>query len=155
MACSTARDEVGDPGGAFNETAAQLEANFAAQRAFVADASHELRTPLTAIGGLTDVLVHVQDTRPDWGLRLAGRGREVDRMATLVDELLVLARVDAQGAGALQLETVDVRSVARDVYEQARVLPLARGCDLQLRVGATAADGVATHAACTRCCSTW
>ena len=40
----------------------------------------------------------------------------------------------------MQLETVDGRSVARDVYEQARVLPLARGCDLQLRVGATAAD---------------
>ena len=141
MACSTARDEVGDLGRAFNEMAAQLEANFAAQRAFVADASHELRTPLTAIGGLTDVLVHVQDTRPDEARRLAGLvRREVDRMATLVDELLVLARVDAQGAGALQLETVDVRSVARDVYEQARVLPLARGCDLQLRVGATAAD---------------
>src|SRR5205085_1078660 len=45
-------DEIGQLARAFNDMAAQLQANFEMQRAFVADASHELRTPLTALGGL-------------------------------------------------------------------------------------------------------
>jgi two-component system OmpR family sensor kinase len=139
VATSDVQDEVGELARAFNEMAARLEANFAAQRAFVADASHELRTPLTALGGSIDVLVRVLDARPEEARRLAGfMRREVDRMSTLVDDLLVLARVDAQGAAALRMQPLDLRSVARDVYEQARVMPSARGRAISLQVGPTA-----------------
>jgi signal transduction histidine kinase len=90
---------------------------------------------LTGLGGLIDVLVRVLDTHPDEARRLASRmRREVDRLSTLVDDLLVLARVETQGAAALQMRQLDLRSVARDVYEQARVLPAARGRDIRLCV---------------------
>jgi len=50
----------------------------------------------------------------------------------------VLARVDAQGSAALQVQPLDLRSVARDVYEQARVLPAAHGREVSLEVGRVA-----------------
>jgi len=119
-------DEVGDLARAFNHMAEQLEAAFAAQRAFVADASHELRTPLHALGGQLDVQMRVMESRPEEARRLATfMRREVDRLTSLIEALLVLARMEAQGAEALQFESVDLAAVARDVVEQARALPVA------------------------------
>src|SRR4029453_17011075 len=51
--------------------------------------------------------------------------REVGALNSLVEALLVLARMEAQGAEALQFESVDLTAVARDVVEQARALPAA------------------------------
>ena len=134
VATSEVHDEVGELARAFNEMAEKLEANFAAQRAFVADASHELRTPLTALGGQVDVLVHVLRHAGE-ARRLAGfMRRELNRMFALVDDLLVLGRVGAQGSAALDMQPLDLRAVARDVYEQARVLPFAQGRTISLEI---------------------
>src|SRR5688572_19934044 len=131
---SATRDEVGDLAHAFNEMAERVEASFATQRAFVADASHELRTPLTALGGQLDVFLRAAREHPGEAEQLARTMRgEVDRMTRLVDELLTLARLDAKGAGALHLARVDLGSVARDVYEEARALPAARAKELRLQ----------------------
>jgi two-component system OmpR family sensor kinase len=108
--------------------AERLETSFAAQRAFVADASHELRTPLAALGGQLDVLVRVARDDPEEAARLAAAmRRQVTRSSRLVDDLLVLARLDAQGAAVLRLARVDLAAVARDVYEEARSLPIGFG----------------------------
>ena len=143
------RDEVGDLADAFNEMAERLEAAFAAQRAFVADASHELRTPLTALGGQLDVFVRAAREHPLQPEQLARTMRgEVDRMTRLVEELLTLARLDAKGAEALHLARVDLGSVARDVYEEARALPAARGKQLHLEANgplAVRADPARLH----------
>ncbi|HEV7665205.1 MAG TPA: ATP-binding protein, partial [Chloroflexota bacterium] len=128
-------DEVGDLARAFNHMAEQLEAAFAAQRAFVADASHELRTPLHALGGQIDVQLRVMEARPDEARRLAGlMRREVDRLSGLVEDLLVLARLEAQGAEALQFHVLDLGAVARDVFEQSQALPTTNGRDIELEV---------------------
>lgn len=129
------QDEVGDLARAFNHMAEQLETAFAAQRAFVADASHELRTPLHALGGQIDVQLRVMETRPDEARRLAGlMRREVDRLSGLVEDLLVLARLEAQGTEALQFQVLDLAAVARDVLEQSRALPNVLGRDIELDV---------------------
>src|SRR5262245_33913978 len=134
----TSHDEVGDLGHAFNEMAERLEAAFATQRAFVADASHELRTPLTALGGQLDVLLRAAREHPAEAEQLARTMRgEVNRMNRLVEELLTLARLDAKGAAALQLGRVDLGAVARDVYEEARALPAARDKQVHLEGEAT------------------
>ncbi|MDQ6670797.1 MAG: HAMP domain-containing histidine kinase [Chloroflexota bacterium] len=130
-------DEVGDLARAFNEMAERLEAAFAAQHAFVADASHELRSPLHALGGQIDVQLRVLDDRPEEARRLAGfMRREVDRLTVLVEDLLVLARLEAQGAEALQVGVFDLVSVARDVYEQTLALPVSSGRSVQLELDA-------------------
>jgi two-component system OmpR family sensor kinase len=127
------RDEVGALARAFNEMAKQLQAVFATQQAFVADASHELRTPLTALGGQLDVLRGLISGRSEEADQLIdSMRRDITRMSRLAEDLLILARLDAQGADALQLQKVDLTAVARDVYEQTRALPAA--CDKQVRL---------------------
>jgi signal transduction histidine kinase len=82
----------------FDRMLDRLEASFASQRAFLADASHELRTPLTAILGQSQVLA--ADPSPDAGdvARVtAVIEREAGRMRTLIDGMLQLARLDSGG----------------------------------------------------------
>jgi len=118
-------DEVGELARAFNDMAERLETSFAAQSAFVADASHELRTPLHALRGQVAVLLRVIDDRPAEARDLAGfMRREIMRMTALVEDLLVLARLEAQGADALRFDIVDLGDIAHDVVEQSRALTI-------------------------------
>src|SRR5439155_25851246 len=64
-------------------------------RRLVTDASHELRTPLTAIRGYAELFRRGADQRPaDLARAMRGIESESQRMAQLVDELLLLARLD-------------------------------------------------------------
>jgi two-component system, OmpR family, sensor kinase len=130
-------------------------------RRFIADASHELRTPLTAIRGFAEYyrqrggLVHrwgKQETHggagepdsavttatgltPDDVDRLMGRvEREAARMGLLVDDLLLLARLDQQRPLARQ--PVDLLSLAGDAVHDARVLAPDRTIELSVAPGA-------------------
>ncbi|WP_427019080.1 HAMP domain-containing sensor histidine kinase [Pseudarthrobacter sp. P1] len=93
--------EVGNVGHAFNNmldnVANALEARQRSEmqvRRFVADASHELRTPLTAIRGYTELLRISEDLTPDGGKSLERVEQHSARMARLVEDLLLLARLD-------------------------------------------------------------
>jgi len=80
-----------------NQGARRLGVLVSSQQRFVADASHQLRTPLTALRLNLDNLYDVQDT--DQGRRSAERAiGEVERMASLVNDLLLLARAQAGNA---------------------------------------------------------
>ncbi|MFJ1806600.1 MULTISPECIES: ATP-binding protein [unclassified Streptomyces] len=102
------------------ETAYRTRERSAAQlRRFVADASHELRTPLSAIRGYLQLydqgmLVEPEERRRAWD-RMNG---EVDRMGRLVDELLMLARLDQRPE--LLLRGVDVSRLVRDSAQDLR-----------------------------------
>jgi two-component system OmpR family sensor kinase len=118
--------EVGRLGTAFNAMIAQIETAFAEKsaseerlRRFVADASHELRTPLTSIRGYAELMR--KGAFPDEEGRRRAMARiedEAARMGVLVDDLLLLARLD-QGR-PLQREPVDLRRVFVDAVEDAR-----------------------------------
>jgi signal transduction histidine kinase len=88
-------------------------------RRFVADASHELRTPLTSIRGFAELHRQGAVTDPAEVSRLLGRIEgEATRMGLLVDDLLLLARLDQQRP--LQHGPVDLRAVAASAVEAAR-----------------------------------
>ncbi len=114
------RDEVGEVASSFDAMAESLERLFEAEREskeslrrFVADASHELRTPLTSILGYLDVLDESGDTDPMIRQRALGAMREEGgRMASLVEDLLVLARLDARRETSVEL--VDLVTLARE-----------------------------------------
>jgi two-component system OmpR family sensor kinase len=120
--------EAGHLTEAFNGMVHQIEFAFAERQAseerlrrFVADASHELRTPLTSIRGYTDLMqagaLDEPDARADALRRIQA---ESGRMAELIDDLLVLARLD-QGRPLEQLP-VDLVAVATDAAQDARAV---------------------------------
>lgn len=122
VAAPTAHDEVGHLAASFNAMAAAVEESFATQRRFVADAAHELRTPLTAVRGYADVLLLGAASDPrERTAALEALRDESRRMARLVDDLLALARLDADGA-ALRDAPVDLAALARETVAPERLL---------------------------------
>ena len=92
-----AEDELTQVVDAFNEMLTSIESSTTVQRRFIADASHELRAPLTTIqGNLAFLLRYIEELPPsERHTMLADAHRETLRLASLVDELLLLARADA------------------------------------------------------------
>ena len=90
-------------------------------RAFVADASHELRTPLTTATGWIELYLQgglADEDRRDQAMRRAMS--QLGRMRVLIDELALLARLDR--ARPLDLDPVDLTTLATEVVEDARVI---------------------------------
>ena len=120
------RTEVGQVGLAFNQMLGHVEgalarraASEARLRRFAADASHELRTPLAAIRGYAELaLRHPGPVPGDIGHALSRVEAESARMSVLVDELLLLAQLDA--GRPLAREPVDVTRLAIDATSDAR-----------------------------------
>jgi two-component system, OmpR family, sensor kinase len=131
-----AASEVARLGGALNAMLARIEEAFAQKsmserrlRQFVADASHELRTPLTSIRGYTELLRKGAFPDAEGEDRALQRvEREASRMGLLVDDLLLLARLD-QGRPLDQVP-VDLTRVAAEAVLDARAVDPDRPVDL-------------------------
>ena len=124
---SDPRTEVGRVGAAFNRMLFHVEralgrraASEARLRRFAADASHELRTPLSAIRGYAELaLRHPGPVPGDVTHALRRVESESARMSVLVDDLLLLARLDA--GRPLEREPVDLSRLAIETTSDARV----------------------------------
>jgi two-component system OmpR family sensor kinase len=120
------RTEVGQLGSAVNRMldhiAAALSTRQASEtrvRQFVADASHELRTPLAAIRGYTELAQRMGDDRDAVTHAMQRVHSETERMTHLVEDLLLLARLDS--GRPLERESVDLSRVAVDAVSDAHV----------------------------------
>ncbi|MCX4472842.1 HAMP domain-containing histidine kinase [Micromonospora sp. NBC_01655] len=121
------RTEVGQVGGALNRMLGHVAAALAARQAsetrvrqFVADASHELRTPLAAIRGYAEVARRGRDrVPPDVAHALRRVESESTRMTSLVDDLLLLARLDS--GRPLAVKPVDLTALVVDAVSDAHV----------------------------------
>ena len=112
-------DELRELANAFDAMLERLDAAFASQKRFVANASHELRTPLTVLRTEVEVALADPDA-PATELRAMAEvvREEVKRFEALLDSLLALARSEA---GALERdEQVDLAETARRVVERLR-----------------------------------
>ena len=131
------RTEVGRLSSALNAMLGQIEQAFAERtaseqrlRRFVGDASHELRTPLASVQAYAELFERGARDRPeDLARAMAGIEREAQRMGVLVDDLLLLARLD-QGR-PLERTEVDLTEVAREAVDVARVLEPDRPIELE------------------------
>jgi signal transduction histidine kinase len=93
LAVTGPADELKELGDTIDAVLERLESAFTAQRRFVANASHELRTPLTTMRASLDVAVAKPEPAPPQTIALAARlRRELDRIDSLLDAFLVLAR---------------------------------------------------------------
>ncbi|MFJ8626413.1 sensor histidine kinase [Kitasatospora sp. NPDC093550] len=141
--------EVGRLSVALNGMLTQIEAAFAARaesearmRRFVADASHELRTPLAGIRGFAELYrMGALPTEADVKRTMTRIESEADRMGALVEDLLVLARLDEERP--LDLAPMDLRTLAADALHDLTALDPSRPVALTGPAG-TGAPGAAT-----------
>ncbi len=121
------RTEVGQLALSLNEMLSQIERAFEARaasearmRQFMADASHELRTPLSSIRGYAELFRRGARGRPeDLDKAMSRIESESERMSQLVDDLLLLARLDE--GRPLETKTVDLSQLAVDAAADASV----------------------------------
>jgi signal transduction histidine kinase len=113
----------------------EAEAANQAKSAFLAMANHELRTPLQAILGYAEFLLDNsssilnEEQRADLGyIQLGGR-----RMLTIINDLLDLARIEADGL-VLRRESIDLTHVVEQVRQDVQPQAAQRGLDLQVRL---------------------
>ena len=121
------RTEVGQVGAALNTLLAHVETSLDARhrseqqvRQFVADASHELRTPLATISGYAELARRRPDDAGTAATALAKVEEESARMTGLVEDLLLLARLDA--GRPLASEPVDLTRLLLEAVSDARVI---------------------------------
>ena len=114
--------ELGSLAAAFDQMVDALEeaiedarASDAATRRFLADASHELRTPIAGVQATVETLLREQPERPERDRLQAAVARDSERLGRLVNDLLGLARLEAEPTRAL----VDLATIARPLVEDA------------------------------------
>jgi two-component system OmpR family sensor kinase len=140
------RTEVGRLGLSLNAMLGQIESAFRAReqseaklRRFVADASHELRTPLAAVRAYAELFGRGAAQRPaDLARSMSGITREAERMSLLVDDLLLLARLDE--GRPLEQAPVDLAELIGEAVDAARVLEPARPIDVIVQPATVAGD---------------
>jgi signal transduction histidine kinase len=108
-------DELERLGTTLNEMLARLEAAVARERDFVADAGHELRTPLSLLRTELELALRHTGSVDELKEAVGRSSREVERLAQLAEDLLLIARSDA-GRLPLRIETVRVA----DLFEAVR-----------------------------------
>jgi two-component system OmpR family sensor kinase len=121
------RTEVGQVGSALNTLLAHVESSLHARheseqqvRQFVADASHELRTPLTTIAGYTELARRRPDDPAVMQTALGKVEEESARMTAMVEDLLLLARLDS--GRPLERHPVDLSRLMVEAVSDARVV---------------------------------
>jgi len=132
------RSEVGRVASALNRMLGEIEAAFAQRdetearlRRFLADASHELRTPLTSIRGYAELFRRGAQERPqDLAKAMGAIEQEAERMAMLVEDLLLLARLDE--TRPIERQPVPLDQLVEAAVESARVVDPDRPVRIEL-----------------------
>jgi two-component system OmpR family sensor kinase len=113
-----------------NSTFSRLEQSFGRLTQFTADASHELRTPLTVIQSQIELALSQPRTSENYQQTLQVCLQSAERMRSLIDGLLLLARTDSERLELRPAQT-DLRNVAEEAVAQLNEKAAAAGIDLE------------------------
>lgn len=122
-----------------NDMLERLEAAFAHERRFVADASHELRTPLTLLRTELELALRHRRSAGELEGALRSAAEDTERLSRLAEDLLLIARAD-QGQLPIRTEPVDVAPLLREVAERFREGALAEGRTVEAAATALAVE---------------
>lgn len=128
-----AGDELDRLAQTLNRMFKRLDASFTQVRRFSADASHELQTPLTILKGELEVALRSPRTQEEYESTLKSILEEVDRIAHLVDSLLLLQRAEV-GALRMDRQPVDLARVVEEVFWRIKVVADVQGKDLRMEI---------------------
>jgi len=125
------RDEIERLAATFNDMLDRLEKAFSSQKHFIQDASHELKTPLTILQGELEVTMKRIRTVPEYEEVLESSLEEIRRISKIVENLLLLARVEDQATG-LDVKEFNLQRVLRAAVEDMAVLAREKALSLTL-----------------------
>ncbi len=125
-------DELDNLAKTLNQMLTRLDDSFRQVRQFSSDVSHELQTPLTILKGELEVALRSTRTPAEYEETLKSALEEIDRIARLVEGLLLLARADA-GVLRMDRQEVDLKQVVETVHRQLK--PLAEANGVEFRIG--------------------
>lgn len=125
-----AGDELDHLIGTFNSMMERLANSFDQIRQFSTDVSHELRTPITAVRGQLEVALFTARTPDQFRDAIATALEDVERLGQIVRALLLLSQAES-GQLALQMSTLDLSAVVRDVVEQFEIPAESAGLSLE------------------------
>lgn len=127
------RDELYELTKTINELLARIEASLIRQKQFTSDASHEIRTPLSAIRGTLEVLARKPREPKVYEEKISGIIKEVDRLDTLLDQLLQLARLESDKVVARN-ESIRIAELVSASGEKLMYMAKEKNIELQLNV---------------------
>jgi heavy metal sensor kinase len=124
-------DELDSLANTFNRVLARLESSVGQMRNFADFMAHELRTPMTVLRGEAEVQLMRSDLSPEWRSHLESHIEEVDKLNSLINRFLLLAKAET---GALKLEKhyVDLTRAASSAAKSLE--PVARSIGVALTV---------------------
>jgi heavy metal sensor kinase len=108
------KDELGRLAETFNAMISRLKDAFQRINQFSIDVSHELKTPLTILKGETEVGLRKDRNNEEYKKLLQSNLEEVDRMARIIDDLLLLSKTDTKDI-KLNMESISLRDLVADV----------------------------------------
>jgi two-component system heavy metal sensor histidine kinase CusS len=115
-----------------NELLARIETSMLQQKQFTSDASHEIRTPLAGIRGTLEVLIRKQREPQIYEEKIAGTIKEVDRLDSLLEQLLQLARIDS--STAVRNETICLAELISLSGEKWKIQAAEKNVSLQFNI---------------------
>lgn len=126
-----AEDELDRLAKTLNRMLGRLDVAFSRIRRFSADASHELQTPLTILKGELEVTLRSQRSPEEYQQILTSALEEIDRIAQLVEGLLLLARADA-GVQKMDARPVALSQLLEEIRDRTEILAKTRNITIQL-----------------------
>jgi len=122
IALNYAQDEVGQLAATFDQYLKQIQQFIQREQDFTADASHELRTPLAVVKGAAELLLESENLAERERRQVERINRAAERMAQMLEILLMLAREMPSGGLNEIKEKCSVQDVSLEVVEQFRFL---------------------------------
>ncbi|NTV02019.1 MAG: HAMP domain-containing protein [Chlorobiaceae bacterium] len=138
------RDELYRLGSTINGLLDRLQYAFRREKQFTADASHELKTPLAVVKGTLDVLVRKPRDVAHYEERIRYCLDELNRMARLIDQLLMLARYENDNVNP-QIAQIGLAGILQSLID--RMEPMAVARNITLRIERMASGSVAVNPA--------
>ncbi len=126
-------DELRELALTLNQLLHRLQNSFENQERFIADASHQLKTPLAIMRGELDVMRSRERTPEELLTFMASAAQEIEHLSKIVEDLLLLARVDAEGA-VLKIERTRLDEIALEVISRLDFLAKKTGVVLKLNL---------------------